>query len=45
MVIEKDKVKQILNNLSTDKVRCSCYFDEGNLQVVDVKDLKITTGP
>ena len=40
MVKEKDKVK-------VDKV-CCCYFDEGNLQSVrpvDVKGLKITTGP
>ena len=22
-----------------------CYFDEGNILVLDVKDLKITTGP
>ena len=40
MVIKKDKVKK----LTIDKVRC-CYFDEGSLQVIDVKDLKITTDP
>ena len=40
MVIVKDNVKK----LRIDKVRC-CYFDEVNLQDVDVKDLKITTGP
>ena len=39
--MEKDKGER----LSTDnKVRC-CYFDEGNLQAIDVKDLRIITGP
>ena len=40
MVIKKIKDIDVL---STDKVYC-CYFDEGNLQVIDVKeDLKLTT--
>ena len=40
MVIEIIYVRNILD-LSINKVHC-CYFDEGNLQVLDVKDLKIT---
>ena len=40
MVIEKDKAK----NYCVGEVRCF-YFDERSLQVRDVKDLKITTGP
>ena len=43
MVIKKVKLRNIAD-LSIDKVRC-CYFDEGNPQVIDVKeDLKIITG-
>ena len=38
MAIEKDQ-----HISSTDTVHC-CYFDEGDLQVIDVKNLKITTG-
>ena len=34
MVIEKIKSRNIAD-LSTDKVHC-CYFDEGNVQIVDV---------
>ena len=35
----------VVADLSMDEVFC-CYFDEGNLQVMDdVKYLKITTGP
>ena len=39
MVIEKRV------DLSIDKVLFFCYFDEGNLEVIDVKGFKITTGP
>ena len=31
-------------DLSIDEVHC-CYFVDGNLPVIDVKDLKITTCP
>ena len=34
--IEKDEVQ--------NKARC-CYFDEGSLQVIGVRDLKIPMGP
>ena len=39
MVTKKDKVKK----LSIGKVLY--YFDEGSLQVINMKDLKITTDP
>ena len=43
MAIERIKLRNIAGR-SIDKVHC-CYFDEENLQVIDVKALKITTGP
>ena len=43
MVIKKIKLRNIACR-SIDKVHF-CYFNQGNLQVIDVKDLKITTGP
>ena len=42
MVIERIKLRNIAD-LSIDKVHC-CFFDQGNLQVLDVEDIKITTG-
>ena len=42
MVIEKDKTKKISSSI--DIARC-CFFDEENLQVIDVKDHRITIGP
>ena len=33
-----------IEKYKVNKVWC-CYFDEGSLQVIDVKDLKFTTGP
>ena len=43
MIIEKITSRNVVD-ISIDKVHC-CYFDGGNLQVIDVKDLKIATGP
>ena len=44
MVTEKDKVKEHVVELNIDKFNF-CYFDKGNLQVMCVKVLKISTGP
>ena len=40
--VEKVKIRDV-TSYSIDKVHC-CYFVERNLPVVDVKDLRITTG-
>ena len=41
-IYRKDKERTAVN-LSIHKVHC-CYFDEGNLQIIDVKNLKIARG-
>ena len=42
-MIEKKTLRNTAD-LSIDKVHC-CYLDEGNLQVIDVKeDLNVTKG-
>ena len=43
MVIEKIKLRNVACR-SIDKI-FYWYFTQENLQVIDVKDLKITTGP
>ena len=44
MVIEKIKLRNVLiADLSVDKTHCR-FFGEGNLQVIDVEDLRITSG-
>ena len=40
--VENDKIRNV-SNYSIDKAHC-CYFDEGNLPVIDGEDLRITTG-
>ena len=42
MFIERIKLRNLADS-SIDEVHC-CYFDEGNLKAIDVKDFK-TTGP
>ena len=42
MIIEKDKVKKLSSSI--DIARC-CFFDGGNLQVIDVKDQRFTIEP
>ena len=42
MVTEKDKVKKLSSSI--DIARCY-YFDEENLQVIDVKDQRFTIEP
>ena len=42
MVIEKMKLRNVAD-LSVDKTHCR-FFGEGNLQVIDVEDLRITSG-
>ena len=44
MAIEKIKLRNVAD-LSIEKVHCYRYFDEGNLQVIGVKNLKVIIGP
>ena len=40
--VENDKIRKV-TIYSIDKAPC-CYFDEGNLPVIDGEDLTTTTG-